>query len=54
MTKGMQVKLRNYNVNGTITAVTPDGYTVKDELGRLYFCFESELVAIINRKELVR
>ena len=54
MTTGTQVKLRNYNVKGTITAITSDGYTVRDELGRLYFCFESELITIVSRKELVR
>lgn len=49
MTKGMHVRLRNYDISGIIMAVLEDGYTVKDVLGQKYFCFESELVAVMPK-----
>lgn len=46
MTKGMYVKLKNYNVRGQISEVRPEGVCVKDAIGQCYFCHESELIAI--------
>lgn len=52
MTKGMYVKLKNYNVRGQISEVRPEGVCVTDAIGQIYFCHESELV--ILTKELVK